>query len=763
MNFTRCNDFPQAIVGPCKWLRGKSNVSVHAIIVCILVGCASQVVAQDTLRTGNFSAPDQPQIVKAIPATGTITVDGKLDELDWQNAPVTDDFFMMEPRQAGEIHYKTAVRVLFDDKSLYFGVFCADSLGPKGVRVQDLRRDFVFGENDMFFVQLDPQNLKRFCVSFQTTPYGNQRDLQAFNGDFIDEDWDARWKVRTTITADGYFAEFAIPFASLRYEKGQQDTVSWGITFSRLARRDYEQTVFPPIPQAFDPYRMTYAAQLQGLKLPPPSTNIQIQPYLLFQNEKARNELGITTQRNALRIGGELKWAINPHAVLDLTVNTDFAQADVDRAVNNTGRFNVFFPERRQFFLENRGVYAGTNVDGINPFFSRTVGLANAQFNAESVPIDAGLRFTDRTQKRTFAALYVHQRGTQNQAGANLSVLRYLRNYGKQNNIGLMLTHRLDENNRSRGVDAKNNTTLTLDGLNRPTDSWTITYLLSASRNNRNDSIGLAGHMSIGYAPQNWYWGYTGKFTDQKYLPGMGFVFANNTIHHNPGGYFIWRPKGKLGKWIRRWDPGVFVNWYQNTNDLATQEVSFYIFPVYITTSSNALIEYSVFPTLQRYNFPLSILDREIPIGNYNVNRHFMSYSSDASRKISLGATYEFGGYFNGQLDVLSCYGRIAPLPQLAFTGSFERNHFRNFGTLLESFTTNLSTIGLRVAVNPRIQLSTFYQYNSFDKQGRWNLRGSWEFTPLSFLYLVFNENGYTDNLSRNQSLICKVSYLKQF
>lgn len=726
-----------------------------AVTICFKSG-----FSQDSLLTGNFPPPTEASEIQAVRTTSSINIDGRLNEDDWQSAPLVSDFFMMEPRQAGNVKHQTEVRVLFDERNLYFGVFCADSLGKKGIRVQDLRRDFVFGENDIFYIQLDPQNLKRYCVSFQTTPYGNQRDLQAFDDTFRDNDWDALWKVRTTRSDSGYVAEFSIPFKSLRYEL-KNSNLSWGITLARLARRDYELSSYPEVPQTFSPYRMTYAAQLKGLKLPKPSINLRANPYLLYQNTVERNPQNGKTVTSAPKLGGEIKWAVNPHSVLDVTFNTDFAQADVDRAVNNLTRFNVFFPERRQFFLENSGIYPGSGSYGISPFFSRTIGLANARFNADPVPIDAGIRYTDRNASRSIAGMYVHQRGGDNQPGTSFGVFRYLKNYGEQNNVGVMFTHRLDESGLN--LDARNNSTLTLDGLIRPTNNWSINYLLSSSRNNTNDSLGLAGSLFVGWYPQKAYVGWLTKYVDNKYLPGMGFVFANNTIHHNPGGYYIWRPSGKLGKLIRRWDPGLFVNYYQNANDLKPQELNIYMFPVYIITASNAQIEYAVYPTWQTYNFGFKILGKDIPLGNYQVVRQMFRFDSDASRKASFTAKYEFGGYFNGKLTSARFTGRLAPIPHIALTGSFEQNRFSNFGALSEDFDTSLYTVGLRLAANPRIQLSGFYQYNSFDHQGRWNIRGSWEIAPLSFLYLVFNESGYREEGIYNQSTISKLSYMKQF
>jgi hypothetical protein len=733
------------------------------VLLTIFIFYHTVAYTQDTLTQGNFPPPFHAPIVYAIETKESITIDGKLNETVWQQAPVVEDFFRVEPRQGGKYLYHTAVKMLYDKKNLYFGVFCKDSMGKNGIRVQDLRRDFAFGENDIFFLQLDPQNLKRFCVSFQTTPYGNQRDLQVFDDAFRDNDWDALWRVRTTITDSGYYAEFAIPFVSLRYEKQTPDSVSWGITFSRLARRDYEQTVFPALPQTFSPYRMTYAAQLKGLKLPPPSINLRLQPYTLYQYDKATNTSNQTTSKSTIKAGGEIKWAVNPHAVLDFTFHTDFAQADVDRAVNNLTRFNVFFPERRQFFLENSGVYAGADIDGVKPFFSRSIGLANSQFNADPVAINAGIRYTDRNQKRTLAGLYVHQQGTAQQGAANFGVMRYLKNYGQQNNIGVMLTHKLDEADATKGFAERNNTTLSVDGLIRPNDSWTIQYLASASRDNTNDSIGFSGSLFVGWNPQNAYLGWVSKYVDQKYIPGMGFVFANNTIHHNPGGYWIWRPKNKLGKLIRRWDPGVFVNWYQNANNFNTQEFSLYIFPIYIITGSNALLEFASFPTWQNFNFSFPILGRTVAVGKYQYTRHLLRYRTDRSKKLSAETKYEFGGYYNGSLSSINVDARYAPMPHIAFTANYEHNTFKNFGTTNDNFKTDLYTAGLRLAYNPRLQLSSFYQYNSFDKRGRWNIRGSWEFAPLSFLYIVFNENNFRNSPVQNQNAITKLTYLKQF
>lgn len=708
----------------------------------------------------SFEPPSVPPGFQAAETTEDIILDGRLTENAWSLAPIVKDFFRMEPRQGGDILHETYVRVLYDTRNLYFGVYCKDSVGRKGMRVQDYRRDFLYGENDVFYLQLDPQNLKRYCMSFQATPLGTQRDLQVFDDSFRDTDWDALWRVQTHVVDSGYYAEFAIPFKTLRYSRDNRDSASWGVTFARMARRDYEVSVYPAVPQAYSPYRMTFAAQMKGLKLPPPSTNIRVQPYALYQYSNATNELGERSSDHAFKAGGEIKWAANTHSVLDLTFNTDFAQADVDRAVNNLTRFNVLFPERRQFFLENSGVYAGADVDGIKPFFSRTIGLANSQFNADPVPIDAGARFTDRTNDKTIAGLYVHQRATAFQGATNFGVARYMKNYGKQNNVGVMLTHRLDERDPKNGFRERNNNTFTIDGFVRPDNSWQVRYLATASRDNSNDSIGFAGSFFVGRFLPKWYYGSVSKYIDQKYVPGMGFIFAQNTVHHSPGGYFIWRPK-KI-KWIRRQDPGFFVNYYHNASNGKFQQANIYFFPIYLFFQDGSFFQYSITPTWQRIDFPFALLGLPVALRDYQYTRQKFDYNTDQSRKYSLNGSYEFGPYYDGTLQTTRLSVRVAPLPHIAFTADYEYNDLRGVGAEKLKNTASLITGGVRLAYNPNILASVFYQYNSLTEQGRWNVRGSWQFSPLSFLYVVFNESMFDNSLEANRSLICKITYLRQ-
>ncbi|WP_420399495.1 DUF5916 domain-containing protein [Flagellimonas sp.] len=735
----------------------------HLILIFSWLLCVHGIQAQEE-NAENFPPLEVPLEISVSRAASPIQVDGRLDEPSWDKAELVDDFFRREPRQGGKITYKTLVKFLYDDKNLYISAFCKDSLGIPGIRIQDLRRDFSWGENDIFGVALDPQNLKQYAQGFQTTPYGNQRDFQNFNGNNFDTGWNTLWRVRTQRSDQGFTVEMAIPFKSLRYNLPENgNTIELGMTMVRYARREVEVSTFPAIPQSFTPYRMTYAAKLTDIEVPPPSANIRVEPYTLYQYDENKEGDILTSKASDPKLGFDVKWAMNPKTVLDLTVNTDFAQADVDRAVNNLERFNIFFPERRQFFLENSGIWAGGLQQSIRPFFSRRIGL-QGNFNAIPAPIDVGARFTQRTEKNALAGLFVRQRETDGSAGANFGVFRYLRNYGRENNVGVMVTHRLDNEHDDLNLDSNNNTTITIDGQIRPTSQWDIQYILSTSIDEETGETGFAGRFFAGNDSNKFYYGWVTEYTDANYNPRMGFVRQTNVIRHNPGGYLVVRPK-KMD-WIRRWDPGMFVNYLHDASDPTQfQQASLYIFPIFTWFKDNSFFEVSATPTWQNINFDFAPLGLQIAQDNYYYTRYLVQYNTDQSKKWSGDLGYNFGSFYNGTRNTINAAARFAPIPHAALALEYEHNTIKDVGIGDSNLTTNLYSANLRLALNPRVQLSTFYQYNSFNEQGRWNARLSWEYMPLSFVYLVFNDTqtDIFDPMQSTRQFIGKITLLKQF
>ncbi|OGX82409.1 hypothetical protein BEN47_18555 [Hymenobacter lapidarius] len=711
-----------------------------------------------------FAPPATPPVIRAVRATGPITVDGRLDEAAWRAAPVIRNFRQVEPNQGQPARPDTDVRIVFDEHNLYIGAFCADSLGAAGVRAPDMRRDFDFFEHDLFGVGFDPFRTRRNVMSFQTNPYGAQRDLQVFDDNLFDRDWDALWKVRTTRTDSGWVAEMQLPWATLRYPAGSKnptDTVEWGINFVRLARRSNQTSGFPGWPRAYTNARMSYAAVVRGLQPPPAGANIRVAPYLVTQVERNRPGRDEPTTRDTkVKVGGDVKWAINPHAVLDLTLNTDFAQADADRQVINLRRFNVFFPERRQFFLENAGLFA-PSTPLFQPFFSRTIGLGD---NGLPLPLTGGARYTDRTVGRGIGGLYVRQKGDDfagGQAPAHFGVGRYLKNYGKQNNVGLLVTSRTDEARADTGRVGQS-TTVSIDGFIRPSQPWTINYLLSGSLARERTGNGLAGHMGVSYSTNQYYLATQHSLITERYLPVMGFVARQNLIYHNPNGYLIWRPEWKP-KFLRSIEPGFDLQVYQGASDRRFQEGLLRVYPLYLVFQSGATLVGTY--ELHRQDLPVDFDPVGIVIakGRYSYHRSELSYSSDQSRKLSVRGYGATGGYYNGRLHTASGTLRYSPSAHAALRLLGEYNALRGVGTEARNQDAWLLGPEARLSLNPRVQLTAFYQYSSASRLARWNVRASWEFKPLSYVYLVFNELGNQALDSRQQQLISKLTYIKQF
>ena len=468
-------------------------------------------------QAGIFAPSRNPRTIQAAEITNNLKVDGSLDETDWQRAVSVSNFFQVEPYQGNPLRTQTDVRVLYNRKFLYIAAFNRDTLGRKALRATNFKRDFDNQAHDYFSVSIDGFSDRRNAMSFSTNPYGTQRDLLSFDDLLYDIEWDGLWRVRTTRTDSGWVAEMAIPWQTLRYARPlevyslnsvSEDSASrdreqsWGINFARNRRATNELSAWSPHPRAFTPLRMEYAGRLTGIKPPPPSPNVRIQPYVLLSDD-AYNGTEVGDSRDTkLKIGGDVKWAINPNAVLDLTVNTDFAQADVDRQVNNVTRFSVFFPERRQFFLENaslfgagltgRGLGEGGNMT-IRPFFSRTIGLTTLpDGTSKPVPIDAGARFVYRSLSRNFGGMVIRQRGTDDSPTTDFMVGRFSQNIGNQNRVGALFTAK--NVHGVPGADSYQNGVLALDGFFRLSSSLSYNVMMIGSASSSGTGWGGAGY-----------------------------------------------------------------------------------------------------------------------------------------------------------------------------------------------------------------------------------------------------------------------------
>jgi hypothetical protein len=709
----------------------------------------------------------RPDTVKkemtAVKINTSIKVDGVLDEEEWKLAKPSPQFIQIDPQQGSSPNFQTTVLVLYNRQYLYFGFICYDSLGKKAIRATDFRRDFGIRSHDHVAIAFDGFNDHRNAMALMANAYGVQRDLLVFDDILTDIDWDGLWKVRTTRNNDGWIAEIAIPWQTLRYPKTKDSTQKWGFNVYRTRRLSNEISSFSPYPRNFSFTRMAYAGVLKNLQPPPPRPNIRVQPYILGSYDRYKNFPATTEpEKNNFREGGDIKWAINPNTILDITANTDFAQADADRQVNNVTRFSVFFPERRQFFLENAslfGVGVKPNEDAsggnmrIQPFFSRRIGLDDL---GNPIPLDAGGRFVYRSSKRNAGLMVMRQRGSQTTPGTNFFVGRFSENFGKQNRIGGLMTVK----NNSDGT----NIVSAIDGFFRMGESHSLnTMLIHSNTGSRN---GFAGYAQYYYTNNQWKIWWTQSVVTKDFNPEMGFVSRSDVIGTTPG--IFWYYRGKyvpFKKIIRAFEPGIFPEFYHQASTGKLIERSFATNPIWFNFQNGGYFGYIITPVYQLLTEPFTPLGINIPEGKYNYLRHQFYFSSDQSRVISSNFNFETGSYFGGKLFSGTFVLTVAPIPNFYLQGQFNRNHFKGVGDPATNKTVDLYSLSGRLALNPRLQLIGFYQKNSENDVSNYNIRLSWEYQPLSYIYLVFNRRGFDNMQMKRQTedhAIIKISYLRQ-
>lgn len=715
-----------------------------------------------------FAPPTRPVSISVTSTISAIKIDGKLEESDWQRAEGASQFVQIEPNQGNKSKFRTIVKVMSDDKNLYFGVMCFDTVGKNGYRTPDLKRDFSWRSFDMFAIAIDGFHDRRNSMSFATNAYGAQKDYLTFDDFLFDGDWNGLWNVRTSRTDSAWIAEFAIPWKTLRYARSELNQ-TWGVNFLRMRRQSNEISVWSPYPRAFGFNRMDYSGDLTNIPAPKSGTNLQVNPYFLFSRQK--NVKGIV--ENQPKLGGEIKWAINQNSVLDLTYNTDFAQTDADIQVNNLSRFSVFFPEKRQFFLENSSLFGGNlepdardNSGGdmvIQPFFSRRIGLDGA---GNPIPIDFGGRYINRTIKQSIGGILIKQRETDNSPNTIFGVGRYSRFLGKQNRIGGMAI--VKSKNDLGQIAGYTNMVGMIDGFFRLNQSKSIDFMVIPSANSNGTGEGLSSFMRfIHNSNQVKYW-WVQSLVSKEFSPETGFVSRTNVISTNFGSYLYIR-SAKLPKSLRAYEPGGQLSIYHQFDTRQLIERNFNIIPVGLNFQNGALFQISINNYYQLLTDVFSPLGVKIKTGTYNYNRIAATIANNQSRKLSYRFKYELGDFFDGRLNTTDFQLNIVPIPNIALKFRYFDNKFNEVGINKSNDQITLLNFEGRFALNPRVQLTGLYQYNTQNNLNALNIRFAWEYRPLSFLYLIWNNRVFDQKINeivsrtKDDAVFGKISFLRQF
>src|SRR5262245_6781837 len=440
-------------------------LSGRLLVIAMFVGTALAASAQTAQDGGiDYDTARSERRLTATQAKGPIVLDGKLDEPSWAAAPLATNFVQNDPREGEPATFETEVKLLYDNRALYIGVFAKDP-APAEIIVNELRKDFNTGNADGFQVVIDTFHDQRNGYQFAINPMGAKWDSQMSNeGRDQNANWDGIWDVGTRIGEDGWYAEIEIPFKTLKF--GPEEMQTWGINFQRRLRRRNENSYWSPLRRIHQLSRVSMAGTYEGLQGLKPGANVRVKPYGLANFNQLPN-VALDRDYDA---GFDAKYGVTSGLTWDFTVNTDFSQVEADEQQVNLTRFSLFFPEKRDFFLENSGVFqfgsgntgggGGANGGRQNAsqdmifFFSRQIGLSPV---GDSIPLLAGTRLTGRVGSWSVGALNIQQREQNLSPSTNFTALRLRRDILRNSDIGVMFLNKEPQGNhynRGFGADA---------------------------------------------------------------------------------------------------------------------------------------------------------------------------------------------------------------------------------------------------------------------------------------------------------------------
>ena len=706
------------------------------------------------LSTVSYSQPVSPagQGTRSITATRVDhapTLDGTVQDPAWQLAPTVATFSQREPFEKEPATEKTEVRVLYDRRFLYFGIRCYDS-DPKKIVASELRRDADYSVDDSFSVLISPNNDRRNGYTFTVNALGTQFDaLISDEGRVNDLNWDGIWRSNARVTSDGWTAELAIPFSTLNFKTS--DNVTLGINFRRFIRRKNEEDLWQSYLRIYGLERISESGELTDLKEIGSGRLLIIKPYILG-GVRSDSQTGT----KALHTGGlDIKYGLRSNLVANLTINTDFADADVDPVQFNITPFKIFLPEKRPFFLENSGVFQfGSESNQL--FFSRQIGID--PISGQQVPLDVGAKLTGSVGDFDVGILDAKTRASGPNPFANYLVARVKRRILSESYIGGIFVDKESGNqsdpfNRAAGFDGRFilYKKLTLSGYFAKTSSFD-----SQSRGKD-----WADYVEASYRGNLVQADLFHSTVQPNFNPEVGFVDRTDIVTNFAELQLSPRPKSGP---VREYN---FLGFYSRQPDthgvLQTQE--------WQTTfranfHNGAYTDDDLFDNfIQRLATPFNVFGNLfIPAGIYHFDRHQFTYGSDLSRRFVYSFFERFGTYYNGKLNEFRVRTSYRPTARISVAAVETWDRFR-FGK--EIFNVHVGSINTSYSFNRFLTTSFLVQVNSIEKNPvSANFRLRYYYRPDSDLFIIYNVGSQFNSiaagnpvLSREQRLTVKYTY----
>jgi hypothetical protein len=703
----------------------------------------------------------EPETFKAIAAklsSGEAPrIDGRMDDEVWSRAPIQADFVQREPAFGEPATERTEFRILYDDDTLYIGVWAFDS-NPSGISASELKRDSNLGKGDQVKIAIDTFHDHRNAFTFFTNPLGAYKDAQSVeDARIINYDWNAVWETKTSIDERGWYAELAIPLSQLRFRTSIGEA-TWGLNVCRVIIRKNEDTYWVPYPREWGPggfARVSNAGVLTGLENLTSRRRFEFMPFAAPRVTRDF-DAGTPTDSDA-KLGFDLRVGLTNDLTADVTYNTDFAQVEADQEVVNLTRFSLFFPEKRQFFTESMGIFdygrSGFSQGGAQSasdpgllavFYSRRIGLVEGA----EVPLTGGGKVTGRVGPYAVGAMNL----TTDEGGhANYTALRVKRNVLAQSSVGGILLNREAGQaswNRTAGVDAGFvfGRHLTVSGM--------LAKTFSPGLSGRD----VAGVGDVIWRSDRFNYGLTYIDIAERFNAEMGFI--PRTDVRNTRGRAGWTPRPRW-RGVRQLAVNGSVDYYENHGGRVDSRT--HLAEFVLTRQDNATVRAAVTRDYDFLPAPFGLAGTVLPVGGYNWTTGTLSYSSNQSRRIYGNGGVDAGGYYGS--DRLTYRGSLNFL--IGKTLLFEPNYTRNHITLPGRARYVTNTLNMRVShsFSPDLFLKGFFQYNDERRTASFNFLFWYVYRPGSDLYVVYN-NGWETDLPdprqvrvRNRSVSVKLTY----
>ncbi len=726
------------------------HASARLLLVAVIISLPfSLSQAQDTSFV--------QRTISIVETTNPIDVDGELNEDSWSQADNQSDFWESSPEDGRRAGLKTEVKVLYNDEGLYVGATLYDDNGQV---ISSLKRD-NFGGSDGFVVVIDPLAQKANGFAFAVNAGGAQTEI-LLSAERGDDSWNNRWRSATKVYPDRWTVEMFIPYKTLRFDK---DNREWGINFVRFEIGLNEEHVWSPVPRQFDPGDLGYCGKLIWDEAPAEQKrNIALIPYATVST--SNDFSGEDAKKTSLDIGGDAKISLTTGLNLDLTVNPDFSQVEVDALVTNLSRFNIFFPERRQFFLENADLFGNFGQGANQPFYSRRVGLDPS---GNTVPILYGARLTGNiTEKLRIGAFNMHSKTTDVATGQNFTSLATEYRIGKRSNIkGLFLNRQAYDGSESIDGNYGRNVGGELN-LSTEDGKWSgkAGYIHSYKENVQDKNKHVYGRFD--YSGERFRTFLFMQNIGENYFADMGFNARVNNFNPNTGetvrigytqigtmqNYYIYPKSEKVNFHWSGIENFIIINNGGLLNDWYTR------FRHFIFFQNTSQLRFRLNHIFLDLVYPFALTETPLPAGQYDNWEFNVQLNSDTRKDINFSLFSVYGGFYNGNKFTNTIDINFRSQPWGNFSVGFENNRIRlpePYGNL------DITLLSARAEVNFSTALfwTTFFQYNTQANRMNINTRLQWRYAPMSDLFLVYTDNYVTlDRLKpTGRSLVLKANY----